>query len=97
LNVINLKFHIPFTGYAELVTPYPKQKSIDTADSEWRDMYRTDLDQNLVMTQTWQNYNLFLPKKLSRIGQTAYDRGIKVDLSQPEVGDMNSIIHGYRI
>ena len=97
LDVINIRFHESFTGYAELVTPYPRQVSIDTETDEWIDAYRTDLNQNLIMTQTWQNYSLFLPTNVKRIGATAYERKIKVDLSQPEVGEMNSIIHGYRI
>jgi len=97
IDVINIKFHVPVTGYAELVTPYPRQVNIDIAKREWLDMYRTDLDQSLILTQVWQDYSLFLPTNIKRIGETAYQRGIQVDLHQKAVGDMNSIIHGYRI
>lgn len=97
LDLINIYFHKPFTGYIELITPYPRQHEIDNESKIWLDMYRSDLNQNLILTQTWANYSLFLPKTVERIGETKFQRGIKATLHKAEVGDMNSIIHGYRI
>lgn len=97
MNSIYIEFDDIFSGIIDIIVPYPNQKNIDVLSSSWKHMYRTDIDKNLIVTQAWIDYNLILPQNIKKIGDTPQQSEIQIDYPSKQVGDMNSLIHGYRI
>lgn len=100
-NALRVEFFESATGYVDLIRGFPRAKKIVRDSVEWIYRHGYKQSRNHILVQCTDDDNfVFMPTEISRIdtiNNFTTDNVIEIQLTTEDKGEINSIIHGFRI